>query len=376
MVSSLFTENNSFSSAVRQPIWALNFGSSSSEAAGGGLSGALGSNLDVGDISKQYVVSIAVETSLAPSVDVVEIYLSGGEQAPRVTIDDTGTIALGYEDSSTELILTGQIESTRHNLSRINRITATNGSATLAKLRVNQSYEQQTAGEIVNDLASLAEVETDTIEDGISFPFYVVDDRSTAYQHIANLAKKSGYLAYFTPEGKLNFAPFSAGDPVQTFTYGQDILALQLTDAAPVVGSVTTVGEGAAGSQGQDAWSWLVKDPASVQATAGEGDSEHLVSDASLRSSDAAQQVAAGLASAAAFMQLTGKLLVPGAPAVVVGSTIEITDAPQDALNGLCQVRWVRHHFSKHQGFTTQIGFSKAGEGGFGGLATVAGGLL
>ena len=61
-------------------------------------------------------------------------------------------------------------------------------------------------------------------------------------------------------------------------------------------------------------------------------------------------------------------LLVPGSPAVVVGSAVEVVDAPQDALNGLFMVRRVRHRFSKRGGLTTLISFGRAGDGGLGGL--------
>ena len=62
-----------------------------------------------------------------------------------------------------------------------------------------------------------------------------------------------------------------------------------------LVGAVTTVGEGAAGSQGQEAWSWLVKDPSSVTGSAGSGGPERLIQDASLRSTEAAQGAADGI---------------------------------------------------------------------------------
>jgi hypothetical protein len=129
-----------------------------------------------------------------------------------------------------------------------------------------------------------------------------------------------------------------------------------------------TVGEGAAGSQGQEAWSWLIKDPSSVTGSAGSGDPERLVQDASLRSGEAAQGAADGITGAAERAKLNGELLVPGSPAVVVGSAVEIVDAPQDALNGLFLVRRVGHRFSKRGGFTTLICFDSAGDGGLGGL--------
>jgi phage protein D len=341
--------DNGSATAVRRPLLEVVFGGGSA------------------DDWERSVVSVAVQSGFAPSVDVVEVCLDGSGQAPTAAIGDAGSVSLGYEDGSTELAFSGQVEDVRHSVQGVTRITATNGGASLSKLRVNQSYEQQQAGDIVNDLAGRAGIGTDTVEDGAEFPFYVVDDRRNACQHVAALARKSGYLALFTPENGLSFAPFTAGQPVQTFTYGEDVLSLHATEATPAVGAVTTVGEGAAGSQGQEASSWLVKDPSSVTGSSGSGP-ERLIQDASLRSGEAAQGAADGIAGAAERTKLVGELLVPGAPAVVVGSAVEVVDAPQNALNGQYLVRGIRHRFSKRGGFTTLIQFQSAGDGGFGGL--------
>jgi phage protein D len=365
----LFDGNSAL--AVNQPLLEISFGGT--DAAIGGLAstvgGALGVDLDGStDIWSQHVASVTVEAGLAPSVDTAAVRSFVGQQAPSAAVDDSGSISLGYADSSTELVFTGEVESVGYTVQGATRITATNGGASLSRLRINQSYEQQKAGDIVRDLAGRAGVDTDTVEDGVEFPFYVADDRQSAYRHVAALARKSGYVAWLTPEGKLNFAPFSAGQAVQTFTYGEDILSLAVADAVSVIGTVTTVGEGAAGSQGQEAWSWLVKDPTSVKGSAGDAGAERQVQDASLRSGDAAQSAAEGIANAVGLTKLTGKLLVPGAPAVAVGLAVEVAGAPQDALNGLYLVTGVRHCFSKTNGFTTLIGIGKTGEGGLGGL--------
>jgi phage protein D len=309
-----------------------------------------------------------VEAGLSPFADAVTLRLAGGTSAPDVTVGDSGAVDLGYGDDTAEPVFAGQVDEVRHGVQGETSVTAVNGAAQLSRLRVIQSYEQQKAGDIVRDLAGRAGADTDTVEDGADFPFYVVDDGRSAYQHIAALARKSGFLAYFTPEGKLGFAPFTAGQAVQTFTYGEDVLSLDAAEVVPAVGTVTTVGEGAAGSQGQEARSWLVKDPSAVTADAGSGDPERLIRDASLRSAEAAQGAAEGIVDAAGRMSLTGELRVPGSPAVVVGSVVEVVDAPQDALNGLFMVRRVRHRFSKRGGFTTLISFGRAGDGGTGGL--------
>lgn len=349
MVSSLFPGSSS-GSAVRRPVLEVGFGSGSADDWG------------------RSVVSVAMQAGLAPSADAVEVYLDGSDQAPAVAVGDTGSVSFGYEDGSVEPSFSGQVEGVRYSVEGATSVTATNGGASLSKFRINQSYEQQKAGDIIKDLAAKAGVDTDTVEDGVELPFYVVDDRQSAYRHVAALARKSGYLAWFTPEGKLNFASFSGGQAVQTFAYGEDILSLEVIDALPVVGAVMTFGEGAAGSQGQEAWSWLVKDPSSVTGSAGDGGPERPVQDPSLRSGAAAQRAADGIANAAGLAKLTGRLLVPGAPAVAVGLAVEVVDAPQDALNGLYLVTGVRHRFSKWEGFTTLVGIARTGEGGLGGL--------
>jgi phage protein D len=135
------------------------------------------------------------------------------------------------------------------------------------------------------------------------------------------------------------------------------------------------VGEGAAGSQGGDAWSWLAKDVSGL--TADEGDEpRRLRADGALRSAAAAASAARGGAFAAALEATVGTLLAPGAPAVVPGSTIAVAGAPRPALNGSFLVRRVRHRFSKRDGFTTLIAFSRPPAAGGGGAAGALGGLL
>ena len=156
------------------------------------------------------------------------------------------------------------------------------------------------------------------------------------------------------------------------------MLALESFEAPPSAGAVTVIGEGAAGSQGSDAWSWLVKDPSGVTGSSGSGDPARLVSDPSLRSSDAAQGAADGIAAAAGAGASTARLLVTGAPKAVVGGAVAVSGAPDDSLNGTWVVRGLRHRYTKRGGFTTLLLLSKAGggAGGLGGLAGAIGGLL
>lgn len=365
------TGGGSAAPAVRRPTFAVSFG----EGGGAGLGGALAAGaaaLGVGgaaDPWQQSVVSVSVECGLAPAVDGMEVCFAAGEGAPAAAVGDEGSVKLGYEDDSTELVFTGAVDCVRYGVQGLTRLRATNGGAALSRLRVNVSYEQQTAGDVVRDLASQAEVETETVEDGVDLPYYVVDAQTNAYQQIEILARKSGCMAFFTNEGKLSFVALETGQAVQTFNYGVDILSMHVTQASAQSGEVLVYGEGAAGSQGRDAWSWLVKDPSPVRKSAGDGKPKRERQDSALRTGDAVQAAADGAANAAGHAMFTGKLLVPGAPLVVAGATIEVAGAPDETFNGSYLVRGLRHRYSKLQGFTTLIFFSKgAGGGGLGGL--------
>lgn len=349
--------------ALRRPVFEVSLGG------GGGLAGAAAAlgGAGGGDPWKTCLVALTVEAGLAPGADVAELHLAAHPDAPVPALGDAGSLSLGYEDAGAEVVFTGEVAAVRRAVAGGTRVTLTNGGAALSRLRVNQGYEGESAGAIVAELARRAGVRTGTVEEGAAFPYYVVDDRTGAWGHVARLARLSGHLAYVGPDGALHFAPYEEGEPAQSFAYGADLLALELAEAAPAVGGATAVGEGAAGSQGADAWAWLVKDPAPVTREAGEA--PRLAADGALRSSDAAQQAAEGITLAASRLALTGRLLVPGAPAVAVGSTVEVAGAPQEALNGSFLVRRVRHRYGKREGFTTLLDVSGGGStGGLGGL--------
>lgn len=326
--------------AVRKPALEVRFGSGSANDWARALS------------------FVTVEAGLAPAVDVVEVALAPGQHAPTVAVGDTGSVSLGYAGALTA-VFSGAVASVRRSIDGATRVVATNASGALARLRVNQSYEQLSAGEIVSELASRAGVTPVMAADGVNFPFYVVDDGRSVWVHVAALARACGFVANVDTAGGLVFGPPQT-TPAQKFTYGADVLALQAARSTPSLGAVTVVGEGAAGSEGSDAWNWLLHDSAGVTRTAGSGEPKRLVQDPSLRSADAVQTAADGAAAAAQSVVVTGRVVVPGAPDVTAGSTIEITGAPDAELNGVCGVRSLRHRFAKRGGFVTTIDFGRA----------------
>jgi phage protein D len=327
--------------AVRKPAFSVSFGSGST------------------DEWARSLATVTVEAGLAPAVDAAEVVLSSRDDAPKAALADTGSVSLGFDDASPAAVFKGAVRAVHHTVSGTTRVVASNGGAVLAAFRVDQGYEQQSAGDVVRDLIGKASVDSGSIDDGPSLPYYVVDSRSSAWEHIARLATLSGFAAWFAADGGLHFSLLQSGSPVQTFTYGQDILELDAVEAPPLPGEVMVVGEGAAGSQGSDAWSWAVKDSSSVLGSAGSGDPTALLELGALRSADAVNGAATGVAATAKLGALTGRLLVPGAPSAAVGSTIAVASAPDDTLNGSWIVRGVRHRLVKARGYTSLLLLAK-----------------
>ncbi len=143
------------------------------------------------------------------------------------------------------------------------------------------------AGDIVQDLLSEAGASAGSVESGPTLPFYAIGRGRSALGWIEALARSSGFLAFVDGEGGLHFGPPSAGAAVATFTYGVDLLALSVEDSAPGLLAATVVGEGAAGSEGGDAWAWLLKDPAPVTGEGGSGQPARSRSDGATRSETA-----------------------------------------------------------------------------------------
>jgi phage protein D len=329
------------SPAVRKPAFELAFGSGSA------------------DDWARALAEVSVEAGLAPAVDAASVVLAARSDAPSAALADTGQVSLGFEDDATVGVFKGAVRAVNRTVSGKTRIVASNGGAVLASFRLDQGYEQQSAGAVVRDLAGKAAVDTGSIDDGPSLPYYVVDSRRSAWEHVARLAALAGFEAWVDAGNALHFGPFQAGSPAQTFTFGQDILELDALESPSTAGAVTVVGDGAAGSNGSDAWSWNLKDASPLKGTAGTGDPALLVQLGALRSADAASAAAQAIVDKAKLGGFTARLLVPGAPKVGVGATVAIASAPDDTLNGSWLVRVTRHKLVKARGYTTLLLLAK-----------------
>ena len=358
--------------AVRRPIFDIGFGDAASwqdHLVALEICLGMAPRVDVAKLT--YGLGAQQESSLPISVPSLGLSDQGGP--PTVALDDEGTLALGYEDSEAKVVMSGRVASLSSSLEGRNRVMISGPAAALARLRVVESFAQQSAGDLVKDLAGRAGVATGTVEDGVDLAFMALDDRAHCLDHIAKLSKMSGFLAFFDAEGALHFAPPSEGSPVRTFVYGEDILRLQAHQHQTVTSGVAVVGDGAAGGQGKDAWCWLVKDPAGVRGEA--GSEPRQFSEGALRAGEAATSAALGRLTSLGRADSGATVLVPGAEEVLPGTTVAIEGAPEESQNGTYLVWQVNHRYDKHRGFTSRLTLMVAGGGGSG-LLDLVGGLL
>jgi phage protein D len=312
------------------------------------------------DPAQSTVVALDVSLALDTPADQAVIHLgrAGGVQ-PGVGVDVT--VQLGYADDSMTLVFTGTVADVRPDITAT-RVVALSPMARLLALRVEQTYQNRTAGQIARDLAGQAEVEVEAAEDGVSFLAYVADGGRNAYQHIRALADKSGLDVYVTPEGKLAFRRFAGRVTTHVFAYGQQIIELAVQASPAAAEQVQVYGESPADAQGDQAFAWLTKQ--FNAGTAGSGAPTLLLQDPSLRTEAAAGTAARAAARRLRQRTLTGRLRALGRAQVKLGDAVRITGAPDEHMNATFQVRRVRHHVDKRGGFTTEIVFWDTGSDG------------
>jgi len=266
-------------------------------------------------------------------------------------------------------VLTAEVQAIESALG-LTKITGITGKQKLSRTRLNQVYENQTLGQIVNNLAEQADVATGEIETGSTYSYFVVHETSNFLQQICALARRDGLDFYFDTDNRLTLKKFTKTAADHTFFYGIDLLDLQLRNQPATSERLMVYGESPASQQGAATWHWLVKDLSPFRSEAGEGARVLALHDGAVRTKDAADSLATAKLGALKDQATTGRLKLLGNPLVKLGDAIEIKNVPKRELNGLFKVTAVRHVLSKREGFVTYVSFS--GQGG----AAAAGGLL
>ncbi len=301
------------------------------------------------------VISIRAELAIDVPTSKLLITLASVDGL-TVAEGDPISAALGYAANGPHPVLEGTVDLVGLGITT-HRVTGLSPMTALLDLRLHQTYEKQTAADIVSDLAGQAGLTVGQAEDGINFPAYVVDDSKNGYEHARILAEKCGFDLYLDVDNQLTFKSFEKTSADHVFEYGVDVLALEVKRQEQAYGRVEVWGESPSSSQGEDAASWLTKTPRDFMGQAGSGDPLLLIKDRSIRTKAAAETYAQARLRRIERQAVTGTVTVVGAPQVKLGDAIEIRSMPEADANGTYQVRRVHHHLSKTAGFITEIGW-------------------
>ncbi|HTY90426.1 MAG TPA: hypothetical protein VMC84_04550 [Methanocella sp.] len=297
-------------------------------------------------------LSINVDSDLAIPLDAFKVVLKPGDKT-AVGSGDAVSIKLGYDDAPVQ-VFTGTVDAVEPGISSVT-VSGFSLAAPLTRMRIHQVYEQQTAGNIVKDLASRLSLSIKTVDDGISFPMYVVDESRTVYSHMRELAVLCGFDLFLTPDGEVMFKNYQAKKPV-TFTYGEDIIEAQVKVLTPQATSVKVFEESPSSTKGSDTAPWLSKKV--MGGVAGSGDEVFIVANPAIRDKDTADSVAAAVLDAL-MVTLVGTVKTIGEPEVLLSDTIEIKGMPDARMNDKFEVTRVSHAFNMDEGFTTTFGWIK-----------------
>ena len=296
---------------------------------------------------------LAMEVRRSKSAGADEALLSLG-RVPEVNPAPEATVAIevGW-DGSTEPIFTGTVESVESGIDRM-KIDCLGSQVKLMRMRADRTFINQSAGQIVSALAGDAGVSTDTVEDGIDFPVYLMDSSVGFYEHCVRLARKCGFDLYTTDEGDLVFAAFSIASADHTFKFGEQILSASAERSVPL-DVVAVVPESPASSGGDDTASWFVKDPSSHKGEAGGGAIQLILSDPYLRTKDSAEKAAKGRLYFSKRDSVTGTVELMGSPQVKLGQAVALEGVPKSGVDDVYQVMAVRHCLDPWQGFRTFV---------------------
>jgi len=300
------------------------------------------------------VISVKVTRNIGLPTDSCEVYLIGSEDYSFKKADSM-KIKLGYDDEI-KLVFSGLVENINYEVNRV-RINALGFGVKLLRLRFNRVYLNQTAGMIVKDIAQEAGIMVGEASDGISFPIYVVDDATDAFEHVLKLAERCNFEVYFTEDENLMFKEMGGGKN-HSLRYGQEIIRLAAFDFSPLCTSANIFGESPSSVRGSDTYHWLTKQE--VKGEAGSG-TVLTIHDPAIRDKKTAETVAKARREKLGY---TFGLAVEtvGKPQIKLGDTVALEDVPNSALTNQLEVKSLEHYLSKSKGFTTVLSCWKRSE--------------
>jgi hypothetical protein len=300
------------------------------------------------------LLALRTDTAFGVPVDACRLVLHGAgsmDAAPG----DAVRVELGYADAM-ETVFTGTAEVVAHRLDRV-EVDAAGALAPLAGARLNLLYERETAGGIVDDVLGRLRVAKGTVKAGPELPSFALHDGMSAWSHLRGLALRAGFDLWADAEGKAHFR--AAEGATHELVYGADLLDWRHEAVPSAVEGVEVHGESPAGQgQGDDAVSWLTRQPVKGSAGAASGRVLRVV-DPAARTPQLAADFAAGWLRAGARVA-RGRATTLGAPAIRPGDLLRVSGLPAEAQGSEAKVTGVRHRLDARGGFVTLLAWERS----------------
>lgn len=269
-----------------------------------------------------------------------------------IKVSDPVAVSLGY-DSKLTRVFAGAVDAIEIGTFSL-RIHCLSEMVKLMNLKTNQTYLAQNAGQITRDLCSKAQVSAGDIQDGVSLPSFFVSHDVPAYEYAKELAERSDFDLYISPDGKLNSKAFKPST-THTLEYGQDVLGVEALQAKPPE-AVKVFGESPSSSRGSSTAHWLSKD--NVEGSAGSGQ-QLVFSDPAVKDKSTANSVAKSrLSRASETFHVRVRTL--GNPTIKLGDGVSMKGFVNPSLRGNFKVFAVDHSLSKEMGFVTKVDCSRS----------------
>ena len=293
------------------------------------------------------IVSVRVVLGIGLPTDRCEVLLVHSD-SHKFKKGDSLKVELGYE-TDLKLVFSGLVEEIEQFLSRV-KVIALGLAVSLLRLRFYRIYLNQTAGKIVSNVAQEANVKVKKASEGISFPSYVIDESTNAYEHILKLAERCNFDAYFTENAQLVFKEWDGGKNTDLY-YGKEIIEVGAIHFSPLYSGIHVHGESPSSMKGSDTSHWLTK-----QDIRGEAGAEKVfqIEDPAVKDKKTAETVAKAKASKLEY-NFSVSIETVGNSGISLGDTITLKDVPISNVHRQLGVRGIQHYLSKAKGFTTTI---------------------
>lgn len=318
-----------------------------------------------------HLVDLRVSMGLGPSAGSASMTIPSGVRVEAVVGD---AVELSLQSNGESIDTFGGVV---HRIDRsVGRVTilAVDALGRLAAIRPGQTYERQSAGDVISAFASDGGIDTGAIESGPQLLVYVADQGRTALEHTARLSAWSGAFATGEADGSLAVRPLPSGPADLALRYGREIRSIRVRDTAPLP-DVVWAGSGPAGNVSEPTahlhTTTVLPDgaptpgPRTVRRAA-----------PALRTPSAASGAIEGTAIRNGSAVATVRCWLQ--PQIRPGTTFEIADAPMPDSLGPWFATTVEHELGPGPRGSTRITAQRLTEGGglLGGLLGALGGVL